>query len=523
MAQEDVMRKINWRRIFLCGMVAGLAGILLATSGAVQTPAPAVPTVKASTEGNLRVLFIGNSLTHMNDLPGLTARLAASARPPRTLETHEVGEGGATLKRHWEAGRALEAIRKGKWDYVVLQEQGSLGPAPVINGRRQINDPKMFHDYARFFDAEIKKAGARTVFFLTWASQDSPHELAPLINAFASIAGELKALVVPVGVAWHNALQENPKFVLHYDDGSHPNAAGSYLAACVLYTVLFSSSPEGLSHSNLSEADAAFLQRIAWQTAKAHQEALAAGKVPTIAIPIPQGQPAAAAGPATPAALERGRTIFEAAQKAAGGLERLRGLKDVSVTFAGKAKAPEPQGEVAFDGREAWVFPSVFRSEMQSPFGASVSFFDGDNGWRKTPQGVRDLPDGLKQFFRAVAIRNSFNLLRAEGEFTVQFEKREKVGEIEADVILIRKEGESVRLFIEAASGTLPKKTFRGMGSGGSADIEEIYSDYREVSGTRIPFRIEVNQNGARFLEAAINEVKFNTGVDPAELGKRPQ
>ena len=78
-------------------------------------------------------------------------------------------------------------------------------------------------------------------------------------------------------------------------------------------------------------------------------------------------------------------------------------------------------------------------------------------------------------------------------------------------------------MFVEPASGTLLKKTFRGMGTGGPADIEEFYSDFREVSGMRIPFRIEVNQNGARFLEATINEVKFNTGVDPAELGKKPQ
>lgn len=179
---------------------------------------------------------------------------------------------------------------------------------------------------------------------------------------------------------------------------------------------------------------------------------------------------------------------------------------------------------MALDGRETFVFPSLIRSEhnLQS-FGSFVRFFDGSNGWEKTPQGVRDLTDGVKQFFRAHAMRNTFNLLRAEGDFTVQFEKREKVGEIEADVVLIRKEGESVRLFVEPDSGTLLKKTFRGLGTGGPADIEEIYSDYREVSGIRVPFRIETTQNGFPFLKIAIVEVKINTGVDPAELGKKPQ
>ncbi len=205
-------------------------------------------------------MFIGNSYTYVNDLPHQTARLAASARPPKTLETHFVGEGGATLQRLWETGAALEAIRKGKWDYVVLQEQSLLGLG--------LNDPSMFHTYARRFDAEIKKAGARTVLYLTWARQDSPQSQALLTNAYTSIAAELKAIVAPVGVAWQRALQENPKLVLHVSDGSHPNLAGTYLAACVFYAVLYSNSPAGLSQDNQSASNAAFLQRIAWQTVR---------------------------------------------------------------------------------------------------------------------------------------------------------------------------------------------------------------------------------------------------------------
>lgn len=524
------MRKINWRRIFLCGLGASLAGTLLATSetlaageakwraqarryttAAAQTPGSTVSAGKTGTTGNLRVLFIGNSFTYMNDLPRLTAQLAASANPSRTLETEFVGEGGADLQRHWEVGRALEAIRKGKWDYVILQTRGSMSPES---------------DYARLFDTEIKKAGARTLFFLTWARRDAPQDLLPLARAFASVAGELKAQIAPVGIAWLHALQENPKFVLHYDDGSHPGPAGSYLAACVFYAFLYSSSPEGLSNVSLSESDAAFLQRIAWKTAQDHQQALAAGKVLTTNIPVLENKSAAPEpAPATPAALERGRAIFEAAQKAAGGLERLRNVKDVSVTVSAKLKVPGPQGEAAFDYREAWVFPSLLRSEMQAPgVGSVVRFFDGNSGWEQfPPRGLRDMNDLMKQFWRAEVVRNTFNLLRGEGEFTVQFEKREKVGEVEADVILIRKEGEVVRLFVEPASGMLLKKAYRGIGTGGLADIEQTYSDYREVSGIQVPFRIEVTQNGFPLVKFSVNEVKFNSGVDPVELAKRPQ
>lgn len=468
-----------------------------------------------SAERPLRVLFVGNSYTQLNDLPKLTAELAASARPPRKLETEFVGEGGATLKRHWDAGPALDAIRKRTFDYVILQDQGTLGQSADF---RTISDPEMFHAYARKFDAEIRNAGAKTIFFLTWARQDAPEDQRLLTNAYASIVEELRATVAPVGIAWRKALQENPKLVLHDADRSHPGPAGSYLAACVFHAVLFSSSPEGATRGKLSEEEAGFLQRIAWETAKDPKQTLAAAKLERIEAAAAAGKPAQPEATTTEA-LQRGRAILAAAQKGAGGLERLRAVKDVSATFSGKAFSP--MGEMPFDSRETIVFPSVLRNDTKLPFGETISFFDGGNGWRKGPRGVQDVPDRMKPVLRAQTFRNTLNLLRAEGEHTVQFEKREKAGEQEADVILISKEGESVRLFI-SPSGRLLKKTYRAVGMGGPADFEETYSDYREVSGLMIPFGLQTTQNGAAFLTATISEVKFDTGVVAEELGKRP-
>jgi hypothetical protein len=153
--------------------------------------------------------------------------------------------GGATLKKHWEDGKALEALKKTHWDYVVLQEQSTLGmPAQVGS---LINSPKTFHEYARLFNSEIVKSGAKTVFFLTWARQNRPQTQAILTDAYVSIARELKAIVAPVGIAWQRAARKNSKIALHQNDLSHPTPAGSYLAACVLFSTISGKSPVGLT------------------------------------------------------------------------------------------------------------------------------------------------------------------------------------------------------------------------------------------------------------------------------------
>jgi hypothetical protein len=130
--------------------------------------------------------------------------------------------GGASLRRHWNAGRAQQALEANAWDWVVLQEQSTL---PVKNRAR-------YHDNVRMFEAAIRASGARTALYLVWTRRASP-EAQDLLDAAADgIAAELGALVVPVGPAWRIALRADPALKLYADDGSHPTVAGTYLAAC---------------------------------------------------------------------------------------------------------------------------------------------------------------------------------------------------------------------------------------------------------------------------------------------------
>jgi len=213
----------------------------------------------------LNVLFIGNSYTFGNRLPWMLSALAASAEPPCEVAAEMVAEGGVSLEWHRENAATLEAIGKDGWDFVVLQDH-SMGP--IWHANRTL-------EAARMLDAEIRKAGARTVFFLTWAREHLPEMQRPLTQAYRAFARELDALIAPVGLAWHRALVADPTLALHQDDESHATPTGSYLAACVFYATLTGNSPVGLAATLVSDdrtlvtldADRArFLQTFAWKT-----------------------------------------------------------------------------------------------------------------------------------------------------------------------------------------------------------------------------------------------------------------
>jgi hypothetical protein len=181
-----------------------------------------------------RILFIGNSFTQRNDLPGLLAELAAARGI--TLEHELISQGGASLRRHWNAGRAQQAIAEGGFNFVVLQEQSTL---PVKNAARMAENVRLFAE-------PIRAAGAKMVLYMTWARRHAPEAQQAITAAYQSIGTELGALVVPVGLAWQRFLAAHDAPPLHDRDESHPTLAGTYLAACVFLATLFGQNPVGI-------------------------------------------------------------------------------------------------------------------------------------------------------------------------------------------------------------------------------------------------------------------------------------
>ena len=216
---------------------------------------------------SMKVLFIGNSYTYYNNIPGMITQLAASSDEPRKLDTRMIAVGYKTLEWHYGNPETLDAIRQADRDIVILQEHSI----------RPIEDRSKMFEYASKLDGEIKSAGARTVLYLTWARQHIPEMQEVLNNAYFTLARKLGATVAPVGMAWQKALKANPALRLHKRDKSHPTLLGSYLAACVFYATLFQTSPIGLTGTmiddndkilNLRKNDARFLQSTAWETVR---------------------------------------------------------------------------------------------------------------------------------------------------------------------------------------------------------------------------------------------------------------
>ena len=136
-----------------------------------------------------RILFIGNSLTYVNDLPALVQSLGSAARPRVT--THMVAFPDFGLEEHWQHGEAVRAIRRGGWSLVVLQQ----GPSALPESQ------KILREFVRKFDAEIKAAKARTALYMVWPSRSRQQDFAGVSASYTAAARDVDALLCPVGRA----------------------------------------------------------------------------------------------------------------------------------------------------------------------------------------------------------------------------------------------------------------------------------------------------------------------------------
>jgi hypothetical protein len=204
---------------------------------------------------------VGNSFTFYNNgvhthLRSMLQESEPNREPPFFLKSLTLSGG-----RLGEQSAGLEsALQTWDWDVVILQghsleaHDASLVPEFLANASQ--------------LSARVRESGARPAFFMTWAYDGRPDMLPLIEKNYRLAAAQNDALLIPIGQAFERSIREIPGITLYTDDTKHPSLEGSYLAASMMYSMLYLRSPEPLAYdAGLDPAVAAQLREVAWKTA----------------------------------------------------------------------------------------------------------------------------------------------------------------------------------------------------------------------------------------------------------------
>lgn len=223
---------------------------------------------------SIRVLFIGNSFTFYNKMPKMVDSIAKNQK--KALAITSVTKGGQRLSGHLKNKRLLKLLKKGGWDFVIVQEQ-STDPALHTDSVK-----KLVYPYAHRLDSLIHAGSpdAKTIFYMTWGHKygfREPVPEYPVINTYDGMFHRLytsylemtydnNAMCAPVGMAWDKVRKKRPNLIMYKHDSYHPSKTGSYLIANVIYCTMFPKRYQCNYTAGLPEETAEFLQRIAQNT-----------------------------------------------------------------------------------------------------------------------------------------------------------------------------------------------------------------------------------------------------------------
>lgn len=169
----------------------------------------------------MRVLFVGNSYTYVNDLPYVVAVVAAA----RGIEIDYgmLAEPNYALPDHIVTGAYDRKLAEG-WDYVVLQQ----GPSSLPENR------ELLRVWAVRAAESARARGTRVVMFSAWPARGNAFTWMDAELSYQLAARATGGCIAPIATAWRYARAGLPGVDVYSGDDLHASEAGTLLAAQVI-------------------------------------------------------------------------------------------------------------------------------------------------------------------------------------------------------------------------------------------------------------------------------------------------
>jgi zinc protease len=208
---------------------------------------------------------------------------------------------------------------------------------------------------------------------------------------------------------------------------------------------------------------------------------------------------------------------------AKGGLASLKNVR--TVVADADTTLQMPQGSVSSSTKTYIVYPDRYRVDANVGGAEIVQVYNSGGAWVKDPTGVHDAPPAMRDDFAASVRRDTFPLLigAAEGRLSVRLlaDARADDGR---DVHVLEISGPdvtTVTLYIDSED-LIARQAFTSPGpTGAQVTNEEVFSDYRDVDGVRIPFNAQLLRDGTPVLTRRLTRVQLNTQLSDS-LFARP-
>jgi zinc protease len=209
------------------------------------------------------------------------------------------------------------------------------------------------------------------------------------------------------------------------------------------------------------------------------------------------------------------QTVLRQVIDARGGLDALKAVRTVVVDA--ETTLHMQQSALPTVTRTYVVYPERFRVDAKVQNDEIVQVYNAGTAWERSPAGVRDAPPAMRDDFAANVRRDTIPLLLAASEGRLQVRLLPSESRPDGRQVRVLEIGgpqlEPVRLFVDNDNLIVAQAYSTVAPNNRRLRNEEVFSDYRVVSGVRVPFRAQLLQGGRPVVSRVIKNVSFNVPV----------
>ncbi len=246
------------------------------------------------------------------------------------------------------------------------------------------------------------------------------------------------------------------------------------------------------------------------------------GAVDTIDISIPSGETEEEVV-INEETLAKGMELLKKAAKACGGEDGFAEIK--STKSSATIKLNTPQGEFALETESIYVLPDKSKEIVTLPMGEMITVSTGDSGWMKQGNQVVDLGSDQIADSKKENFRNTLHLFKkiSNPDYQAVYVTTDDVNGKKIDIIkIISLDGKiSFKLGLDHETGIPVSQMYFGETMMGPGNLTQTYSDYRDISGIKVPFAINIESDGNKIADIVIKEYKLNADI-PADTFNKP-